>query len=234
MPHRRLLITAGPTHEPIDPVRYMGNRSSGKLGVALAEAAHEAGWHVTLLLGPAAIDPPEGVTTHRFETTQDLADLLDEHFDRHRVLVMAAAVADFRPISVAGYKLNRVDEDMVVHFESTPDLVAACSRRKAPHQRIVGFALESPKKLKDSALSKIQAKQLDAVVANPMDTMNADDIDATIYTADGRHHHPGPMPKTDFACWLINWIEQDLPEPADAAEPPAVQTGSLDTAAQDV
>jgi phosphopantothenoylcysteine decarboxylase/phosphopantothenate--cysteine ligase len=206
----------------------MGNRSSGKLGVALAEAAHEAGWHVTLLLGPAAIEPPPGVTTYRFETTQDLADLLDEHFDRHRVLVMAAAVADFRPVSVASYKLNRVDEDMVVHFEATPDLVAACARRKAPHQRIVGFALESPKKLKDSALGKIQSKQLDAVVANPMDTMNADHIDATLYTADGRHHHPGDMPKIDFASWLINWIEQDLPAPADAEASPAIQAERLD------
>ncbi len=104
---RQLLITAGPTHEPIDQVRYLANRSSGRLGVCLAEAGQAAGWTVTLLLGPVSLPPPESVRTLRFESAADLDRLLIDEFPRCDVLIMAAAVADYRPRQADVSKLER-------------------------------------------------------------------------------------------------------------------------------
>ena len=112
-----MLITAGPTREPIDAVRYVANRSSGRLGVCLAAAARDAGWDVTLLLGPGSVPAPDGVRTCSFETTAELASLLEEHFPRCDVLIMAAAVADYRPRRVAAAK--EVRAPVLVRYERT-------------------------------------------------------------------------------------------------------------------
>lgn len=206
---RRLLVTAGPTHEPIDAVRYIANRSSGRLGVCLAEAGRDAGCDVTLLLGPAPVPPPAGVRTLRFGSTADLAALLDEHFPRCDVLIMAAAVADYRPRPADVAKLPRTGERLVIELEPTPDLVAACAARKRPGQRLVGFALEAPAVLEVRARHKLRAKGLDAVVANPLDTMGAADIRATVFTASGEVVTPRQgvaLDKAEFARWLIQWL----------------------------
>ena len=206
---RRLLVTAGPTHEPIDAVRYIANRSSGRLGVCLAEAGRDAGWDVTLLLGPALVALPAGVRTLRFVSTADLAALLDEHFPRCDVLVMAAAVADYRPRPAGVAKLPRTGERRVIELEPTPDLVAACAARKRPGQRIIGFALEEPAALEVRARHKLRAKGLDAIVANPLDTMGAADIRATVFTAGGEVVTPRPgtaLNKAEFARWLLQWL----------------------------
>lgn len=211
---RRLLVTAGPTHEPIDAVRYIANRSSGRLGVCLAEAGRDAGWDVTLLLGPAPVPPPAGVRTSRFGSTADLAALLDEHFPRCDVLIMAAAVADYRPRPADVAKLPRTGPRLVIELERTPDLVAACAARKRPGQRIVGFALEEPTALEVRARHKLRAKGLDAIVANPLDTMGAADIRATVFTAGGKVVTPRPgtaLDKAEFARWLIQWLSACAP-----------------------
>lgn len=213
-PTRRLLITAGPTREPIDAVRYVANRSSGRMGLALAEAARDAGWTVTLLLGPVALEAPTGVRTYLFETTLDLSKLLDKHFRACDVLIMAAAVADYRPRGSREAKLPRRDKPLVLELEPTPDLVAACAARKIPGQHIIGFALEEADALEQRARDKLLRKGLDAIVANPLTTMGAADVIATVFTADGRVV-PGPtaangsagVGKTTFARWLIEWIE---------------------------
>lgn len=214
---RRLLITAGPTHEPLDAVRYLANRSSGRLGVCLAEAARDARWRVTLLLGPAEIQPPEGVRTLRFESTADLAELLRVHFPKCDVLAMAAAVADYRPRRVLKRKLPRRSDRLVIELRRTPDLVAGCAAQKRPGQRIIGFALEEAAKLARRARQKLKRKGLDAIVANPLETMGAETIRAVIYSADGRtsvplacvaHGRSGGMEKSAFARWLINWLER--------------------------
>lgn len=203
---RRLLITAGPTHEPIDAVRYLANRSSGTLGVALAEAGREAGWDVTLLLGPCDVALPTGVDTRRFTTTADLDRLLAEHFTGCDLLIMAAAVADYRPAHVSEAKLPRRGENLVLELEPTPDLVARYAALKKPRQRVIGFALEEPGKLIDRAEDKLATKRLDAIVANPLATMGAGEIDATLITAAGRRLRPGTMSKPQFARWLIGWL----------------------------
>lgn len=207
---RKLLITAGPTHEPIDAVRYIANRSSGRLGVALAEAADAAGWDVTLLLGSVAAGPP-AVRTLRFESTGELATLLDQHFAACDVLIMAAAVADYRPRLPATQKLPRRDATLVLELEPTPDLVAACAARKRPGQRIIGFALEEPAVLVQRAREKLLRKGLDAIVANPLETMGADEIRATVFTAEGAMVAPpagdtGRLSKAAFARWLVEWL----------------------------
>ena len=205
-PGNRILITAGPTRQPIDAVRYLSNRSSGRMGVALAEAAAAAGLDVMLLLGPGDCPPPEGIAAVRFETTDDLAALLDEHFPRCDVLVMAAAVSDYQPVQVVPGKLRRGDRRLVLELEPTIDLVAACAARKRDDQRICAFALDSPDRLHERAADKLRCKNVDAIVANPLDTMSADTITATVLTPDGQAVQPGPMPKRHFAAWLIDWL----------------------------
>ncbi|MBK9119050.1 MAG: phosphopantothenoylcysteine decarboxylase [Phycisphaerales bacterium] len=204
-----ILITAGPTHEPIDAVRYLANRSSGKLGVALAAASQAAGHVTTLLLGPVAVEPPVGVALHRFESTSDLAALLDGHFPACDVLIMAAAVADYRLARPTAGKLPRSEGTLRLEFEPTPDLVAACAARRRPEQRIIGFALEEPGVLCKRAGEKLRSKGLAAMVANPLETMGAAGIQATVLTADGHVIEPAngaAMSKVEFSRWLIHWI----------------------------
>jgi len=196
---RKMLITAGPTHELIDAVRYLANRSSGRMGVALAEAARDAGWTVTLLLGPVALAPPAGVQTLAFESSADLARLLEEHFPACDVLLMAAAVADY---------------PLLLELQPTPDLVATCAARKRKGQRIIGFALEEPMVLEERALHKLRRKGLDAIVANPLATMESADVNATIYTPGEKSTEastsagaPISGTKSEFARRLIAWVD---------------------------
>jgi phosphopantothenoylcysteine decarboxylase/phosphopantothenate--cysteine ligase len=223
---RNYLITAGPTHEPIDEVRYLANRSSGAMGLALAAAAREAGHQVALLLGPVGVEPPDGITTYHFESTADLSALLDQHFPACHVLIMAAAVADYRPLGIQTGKIERCSGHLTLKLESTPDLVAGCAARRQPGQYIMGFALAEAARLTEAALGKLQRKGLDAIVANPLATMGAAGVNATVYTTDGRAHiptvepgtsstppaaspgHPPLMPKADFARWLVNFIDE--------------------------
>jgi phosphopantothenoylcysteine decarboxylase / phosphopantothenate---cysteine ligase len=210
---KHMIITAGPTHEAIDAVRYIANRSSGRTGIAIAEAARDTGWEVVLHLGPVCVPPPNGMSIRRFTSTDDLSRLLDGDFAMCDVLVMAAAVADYRPANFSGSKLSRSAQNMNLELVATPDLVQACATKRQPHQRIVGFALEESKSLDARAAQKLRDKNLDAIVANPLDTMNADRIAARVFTPDGRIHLPkqtGPIDKSVFADWLVKWIEKEL------------------------
>jgi len=209
----KLLITAGPTHEPIDDVRYIGNRSSGRLGVELAQASAARGWSTRLLLGPTYLEPnAPSVDLHRFRTTADLEALLHEHQPWCDVLVMAAAVADFRPCpnaAPASGKLRRTGQNLNLELESTPDLLAGCSSRRRPGQTLIGFALEPRDTMIESARSKLVRKGIDAIIANPLETMESDRIEATLLTSYAKPREtPGIMPKTDFAVWLIDAIQE--------------------------
>ncbi|MGE3108456.1 MAG: phosphopantothenoylcysteine decarboxylase [Phycisphaerales bacterium] len=209
-----LLITAGPTHEPIDQVRFIGNRSSGRLGVALADEAARRGHRVTLLLGPVALLPADpAVSLHRFRTTSDLDTLMSAHVPACDALIMAAAVADFRPRllqrpDAAAGKIKRGDQPLVLELEPTPDLLAKAASLRATSQLFVGFALEPRDRLRESALSKLERKDLDMVVANPLETMDADTIDATVFCRDGSSvQTDGPILKSQFAGWLLDVVQ---------------------------
>ena len=203
----RILITAGPTREPIDDVRFISNRSSGQMGFALAQAASAAGHEVTLLLGPVLLPPSvaERVNVIRFNTTADLEVLLAEHFPKCDVLVKAAAVADYRPARYIKGKTPR-GNGLKIELEPTPDLVAGCAKTKRADQTIIAFALEDPLVLETRAVEKMQRKKVDAILANPLQTMDASDIEPILFYADGRRDAPGRMGKPELAKWLIGQI----------------------------
>ncbi|MBS0198421.1 MAG: hypothetical protein JSR77_16850 [Planctomycetes bacterium] len=209
---RRILITAGPTHEPIDAVRFIGNRSSGRVGSALADEAARRGWDVTLLLGPASILPTfSTVRVIRFRTVSDLQQLLREHVPAADVLVMAAAVADYRPKvdpAFFGGKFRRKSENLMLELEPTPDLLAQVASGRRSDQLMVGFALEPRDEVLESARAKLVRKKIDMVVGNPLETMDAETIEATVLTTDGGEYKtPGTMTKPQFAPWLLTLIE---------------------------
>ncbi|MEX0744340.1 MAG: phosphopantothenoylcysteine decarboxylase, partial [Phycisphaeraceae bacterium] len=206
---RRVLVTAGPTREPIDAVRFISNRSSGKMGIAIAEAAVEAGDDVTLLVGP--VELPEaftrtrpGVRVYRFDSSAELKQLLDAHFGDCQLLIMAAAVADHRPTQVHEGKLEREGGGpLTVELQPTPDLVALAAAGKRANQRVVAFALEQRDRLEERALAKMSRKGVDAIVANPLGTMEAGEITPVWLTAAGEREAPGRMSKQAFARWVI-------------------------------
>lgn len=209
----KLVITAGPTHEPIDAVRYIGNRSSGRLGVALADHAASLGWVVRLLLGPTCLSPSDSrVEVVRFRTTAELESALSSHAPWCDVLVMAAAVADYRPCIAPDMlrgKHRRVAGGMTIELEATPDLLAACAEVRKPGQTFVGFALEQRDQLLASARSKLQRKSLDMIVANPLETMDGLAIEAIVLTkGGGEHRTPGTISKEHFAPWLMGIIAE--------------------------
>ena len=189
------------------------------MGLALAEAASRRGWPTTLLLGPAPIAPPEDshVRTIRFQTTADLQSLLRLNWPQHDVLFMAAAVADYRakaggtdPAQPA-LKIPRRDQPLTLELEPTPDLLADLSSITKPHQTVIGFALEPAARLLTSAREKLTRKKLHAIVANPLETMDAEQVTATVLLRDGRQFAAGPdLPKREFARWLLTVMEPTL------------------------
>lgn len=203
-PTPRVLVAYGPTHEPIDDVRFIGNRSSGRMGLAIADAFRDAGCAVTAAAGPGVPLPP-GCRTVRFRTAADLLALLRAEWPAHDALVMAAAVADYRPAARLDGKMRREAGARTLELEPTEDILAGLAAGTRPDQYVVGFALERPEELAESAAAKLRRKGADAIVANPLVTMDADDVDAALLLAGepACWRRPGhAMPKADFAAWL--------------------------------
>ncbi len=208
----RILITAGPTHEPIDRVRFIGNRSSGKMGIAIAKAGVAAGHEVTLLLGPIGKENHElgfeGATIFRFVSSTELKQMLEVHFRDCDLLIMAAAVADYRPTQVAEGKLPR-DKKMTIELMATPDLVALTAKGKRDDQRVIAFALEEQEQLLERATAKMKRKGVDGIIANPLSTMESGKITATYLGADGGKLALETMDKDSFAAWLMDHLATD-------------------------
>ncbi len=205
---QRVLVTAGPTEEPIDAVRFIGNRSSGKLGCAIANAFVEGDHETTLLLGPVG-NPPSinpRVRVKRFRTAQDLNDLMRFEWPSHDLLIMAAAVADFRPLLRLPGKVRRGDGPLRIELTAVPDLVAGLGDITRIDQRRVAFALEAREGMLDAARRKLRAKGVDAVVANPLETMESSGIDATLLWSSGETCAAGWMTKEAFSHWLVQQL----------------------------
>jgi len=166
---KRVVVSAGPTYEAIDPARFVGNRSSGKMGVAIAAAAQRRGAEVILVLGPSAVPPPIGVTTIAVESAGDMANALDGVVDGADVVVMAAAVADYRPVEVAIHKLKRgeLGANTELALVANPDLLAGLGKRRGNRRSplLVGFAAETQDMIAN-ARAKLTAKRCDLIVAN--------------------------------------------------------------------
>ncbi len=204
----KLLITAGPTREPIDAVRFISNRSSGRTGIAIARAAAESGYDVRMLLGPIPVIESinDICRIERFNTAGELEQLLVEHFTWCDVLIMAAAVADYRCVQITGGKMTRRAEDdamLTLRLEPTPDLVAAVAAGKRPEQRVVAFALEQADRLEIRARAKLRHKNVDAIIANPLETMDSEFIQPLWLTAAGERTVAERMAKDQFAYWLL-------------------------------
>ena len=162
---KRVVVTAGPTREYLDPVRFISNRSSGKMGYAVAEAARDRGAEVLLISGPATAAPPTGVETRHIETTLELQDALLEGFDQTDIVVMAAAVADYRPQAFSPNKIKKTTDQLNIPLEQNPDIAQALGDHKKKGQITVGFAAET-NDLLENAQKKLIKKNCDLIVAN--------------------------------------------------------------------
>ena len=205
----RVLVSLGGTREPLDPVRYLGNRSSGRMGAAIVAEAVVRGAEVTAVAAATTVDPPAGARVVRVETAQQLYDAVLTDADAQDVLVMAAAVADFRPKRVAEGKLKKDQGVPEVVLEPTPDTLAELGRRRRPGQVLVGFAAETGDHLA-GARRKLQAKHLDLVVLNHVEgahsAFGADDADAYLVDADTVEELPRTS-KAAIAARLLDRVE---------------------------
>jgi len=179
----RILITAGPTREYLDPVRFVSNASSGKTGVALASRAKAHGHHVTLVLGPCEAVPPEVDELVRVTSAADMLDAVMARFDGCDVFIATAAVSDYRPMRKETQKIKKNHDRYVVELERTQDILSEMSRR-ARRQTLVGFCLET-EDLEQRAREKLQGKNLDLVVANGPEAIGADHVDALLVRRSG-------------------------------------------------
>jgi len=181
----RIVVTAGPTREYIDAVRFLTNASSGRMGVAVAEAAAAAGHEVVLLAGPGVAAPAAGCAVERFVTVADLKGLLARHFPACDALVMAAAVGDFRPERTLPEKVSRKAGPITLRLVPTEDLLAGLRGQKRPAQRVVAFAVEDAPapKAEAKALAEMAEKGADYVVVNTPAAMGAEDSSACVLAA---------------------------------------------------
>jgi phosphopantothenoylcysteine decarboxylase/phosphopantothenate--cysteine ligase len=211
----KALVTAGPTYEPIDPVRFIGNHSSGKMGIEIAAALHAAGADVTLVLGPSSQALPHGVKVISVTTAQEMYDATLSHFTDCHLAVMAAAVADYRPAQTAPEKIKKSKDDtMTMALVKNPDILKACGQLKQAHQLLVGFALETNNEF-DNALKKLHEKNADFMVLNSLrDAGSGFGTDTNKVTVFSRHQDPlhwDLQQKSALATQLVSLLALHLP-----------------------
>lgn len=187
----KILITAGPTREYIDPVRFITNRSSGKMGYALAAAAVKRGWETLLVTGPTDLELPDGASVIGVETALQMAAVVKYNAPGCDAVVMAAAVADYRPVEVSEHKLKKQPGELTLRLERTEDILASLGKMKKPGQILVGFAAETDDLL-ENARKKLESKNLDWIAANKVSDGFASDTDKV--TLLGRNGEVAELP----------------------------------------
>jgi len=212
----RVLVTAGPTHEPIDPIRYIGNRSSGKMGVAIAREAAARGAEVTLVLGPATTSPPPSMEVIRVQTADEMRSAVIDRSAAADAIVMAAAVADFRPKAPNDRKMKKDAGVPDLMLEPTADILAELGERRRPGQFLVGFAAETDD-VEGAGRSKLRSKHLDALVANTVGRegtgFGSESNDATILVAGGPDVPMRAWSKAELASAVCDLIARFLTSP---------------------
>jgi len=212
---RRVLVTAGPTREAIDPVRFISNHSSGKMGVAIAAAAWRRGADVDLVAGPLSIAAPAGVTVHSVESTGEMASAVERLLPQSDVLVMAAAPADFRPAEPAMLKIKKTDAPKPIALAPTTDILATTRSARRPGAVIVGFALETNDAVPNGR-GKLARKDLDMIVVNDATEAGAgfgvDTNRVTLLFRDDREEVLPLMSKTEVADALLDRVENLMTE----------------------
>ena len=209
---KKIMITAGPTYEKIDPVRFIGNYSSGKMGIALAEQCARRGAEVSLIAGPISssllshISPL--ISVIKVENCEEMYQAATQTFATSDAAILCAAVADFRPETIAGEKIKREKDDLVIRLKPTHDIAAELGSMKKPHQRMVGFALETDNELLN-AQSKLERKNLDFIVLNTLRNQGtcfqSDDNQISIISRNGQQDYPR-KPKSEVAKDIIDQL----------------------------
>ncbi len=208
----RILITAGPTREYLDDVRYLSNASSGRMGYALAAAATNAGHDVVLVSGPVDIPPPADCEFHAVETTAEMKAACLDAFASCDGVIAAAAVCDYKPRHRVDGKIAKTGEPIIMEMIETDDVLAELGRGKN-HRWVIGFALEAGNE-RENALQKLRAKNCDVVVLNRPSAIGAEDNSVELIDPDGRIVLSASGKKTDVATALIRWAESNLPAAA--------------------
>ncbi len=200
----KVLVTAGATREPIDPVRFISNASSGKMGYALARAARRRGAEVVLVSGPVHLADPPGVTVKRVESSAEMRDEVLIHYPQSTVVMMAAAVSDFRPVLRRTGKIKKDTEPIALELERTPDILMEMGRNK-DERFLVGFALET-EDLVGNATEKLREKNLDIIVANGPEAIDSDTSRVTLIDRGGGVENLSPMDKEEIAERLLDKV----------------------------
>lgn len=207
---KRVLITAGPTYEKIDPVRFIGNYSSGKMGFAIAEECRKRGADVTIVAGPVSLKTPEGVKRIDVESCEDMYNAATSTFATSDVAILSAAVADFRPADVADKKIKRGDDDMVIRLCPTHDIAAALGKAKTDRQTIVAFALETNDE-EANAQRKLEKKNADFIVLNSLQNkgtcFRTDDNQIEIISRVDKKNYP-KCSKAETAMYIVDELER--------------------------
>ena len=206
----RFLITAGPTREPIDPVRFLSNRSSGKMGYALAAAALAKGHEVLLISGPVAIPAPDGATLVRVETAQEMYHAVADAIGNADAAIFCAAVADYRVAEVAEEKIKKTAETMTLTLVKNPDILGSARSVFGFEGLLVGFAAET-EKIAEHALDKLRRKDCDLLVANDVSrtdiAFDRDENEVELFYRDGRHETLTQASKAAIAAELVGRVE---------------------------
>jgi phosphopantothenoylcysteine decarboxylase/phosphopantothenate--cysteine ligase len=206
--NKRILVTAGPTQEPIDPVRFISNPSSGKMGFAIARAAAHRGGDLILVTGPTALEDLPSVKTIRVQTALEMASAVFEQVTDCDVIIKTAAVSDYRPKTPAVQKIKKNKKQMVLHLEQTQDILKEIGKQKT-HQILVGFAAET-EALEKSAQKKLKEKNLDIIVGNRVDLpdsgFKSDTNTVTLFYKDGTTESLPTMDKEAVAQLLLDRI----------------------------
>jgi len=202
------LITAGPTREYIDPVRFISNASTGKMGYALTRAAIKAGHKVTLITGPTALRRPRKAKVVNVETGAQMFDAVKKHFDKCDCLIMAAAVADYTPARESKTKIKKGHGPITLKLKPTPDILRWAGRNKKK-QIVVGFALED-KSIRKNAEQKLKEKNLDMIVANTPAAIGSEEACVQVKTLNDKWLKMPPMKKSTIAGRVTRLIEKSL------------------------
>ncbi len=209
---KKVMVSAGPTYEPLDPVRFIGNHSSGKMGLAIAEELYARGADVTLIMGPSSINLPEnGIKSVRVNTAEEMHAACTKQFDKSDIGVMAAAVADYTPVKVVPTKLKKNSDELLIELKKTKDILQNLGENKSSKQVLVGFALETNNE-REYALGKLKSKNADMIVMNSLNDEGAgfgtDTNKITIFDKSGKEFNYELMSKKAVAKNIVDTIIQ--------------------------
>ncbi len=210
---KQVLITAGPTYEAIDPVRFIGNHSSGKMGVAIAEEMRVRGANVTLVLGPSVVAVPAGIEVIKVRSANDMYEACITRFEKADIAVMSAAVADYTPLNMATEKIKKNEGTFNIELTKTKDILKSLGEKKKDKQLLVGFALETNNE-REYALKKLETKNADMIVLNSLNDPGAgfghDTNKITIFDKQGKEYNFDTKSKKEVAKDIVNTIIQLL------------------------